>query len=210
MKIEHALLGAGLAAGAVIGFCLLKKPVEPEPTLKAELVGYHLERNLGGHTTERRNTGQQGVDFRFYPILQITPDVNGDFTIRWDWQNYWDGNVGGCSEPTIEDVIPGLTAGQTQDHILVDNRPENDRQGAIAIGDVDFQALGIQDGNWHEFRTDVGEGINIPNFGRTGEGKVTSPTGAVATFVAPNWINEDFRSWGELSAGIVGQHLEID
>jgi len=160
---------------------------------KAKITRFDLE-VVEGATTERRSTGERGSDFRFYPVLQLTPDVNGDFRVEWNWENFFDGARISWSEPTIVNTFTDLIAGQSYEFRLIDNRDpattgrDPAREGAIAIGDVDFIALGAQDGNWHSFQSNV-------------TGRVVSPSGATVD-ISGQLGPEDFRSWGVLAASL--------
>lgn len=145
-------------------------------------------------TTTRQSTGETASDFRFYPKVAITPDVNGTYTVTWSWANKFDGAPVASSGPIpITNSFPGFLGGQPQTVQLLDNRPENNRAGAIAIGDIDFIDLNKQDGLWHSFESD----LTI---------KVTSPSGVSVTLTG-KLGPENFKSTGVLSAQFAGWNL---
>lgn len=162
------------------------------PQLYAQIKGFSLSTVPSrGRTTERASTGQQAYDFWIYPVLSLTPDINGSFNIEWkfintsDWGMY-DSEV---DKGLIMNRWDNLIAGQQVQRRILDNTPSGQERGqAIGIGDVDFEAAGAQDGYWHSFTIDV-------------MGTVTSPSGRQANFEG-TWGPEDFRSWSELSTSL--------
>jgi hypothetical protein len=154
MKIQpEQLLFGGILATA--GLTTLYFTTRPKPAFSAQFAGFQVS-SLKPGTTTRRATEETAKEFRFYPLINLTPDVNGDFSIFWDWRNFFDGAPAGYSEPKIFDCkglmfsikndFPGLVAGRQVQLQLVDGRPyrpgdpANVRGGAIAIGDDDFIA----------------------------------------------------------------------
>lgn len=195
----NKLVTVGLAVSVVaviagVGYVLSKR----RPAgLNASFAGFTLNKINSGQTTTRQSTGETAKDFQFYPLINVTPDVNGDITVVWSYSNNFDGIV--YNSGSITNVFTGLKGGQAAQLKLTDNRPGNpggiggqrdtNRNGAIAIGDVDFAGLGKQDGNWRSFSTAVTT-------------KVTSPSGANQT-VNGN-LQDNFKSVGALSVGWAG------
>lgn len=204
LERKWIVLGTGVIAGSgLIGYALTKKkPEEEAPPISGAFAGFELEK-INGQTTTRQGTGETATDFRFYPLINLTPDVNGDFTVLWDWRNFFDGLAVGYSSPdvavgsfdgfSIKNIFSGMVAGQAVQIKLVDNRAGNTRGGAIAIGDVDFVALGKQDGLWHAFKTEVYQV------------KVKSPSGAYVDLSGA--FTDNFKSTGALSASWAGLSL---
>jgi hypothetical protein len=172
--------------------------------LQASLSNFALQIIDEEHaTTTRQSTGQAGRDFQFYPVISVTPDVNGTIEVDWMWKNFFDGAPAGSSthtvgvEPAIGDIIntfPNLVGGRAVDLQLVDNRDpattgrDPTKNGSIAIGDDAFIALGKQDGAWHSFESDVAI-------------TVKSPSGASVT-ISGKLGPENFKSVGGLSASM--------
>lgn len=184
MEREDLLVGGILASSLGLLAYSLVKPVYALP-LSARVSDFKVKAIMG-RTTTRRSTGEEATDFWIYPILIITGDVNGDYTITWRYTNNLGGNI--YESGDITNTVT-LTAGVPTEVWLKDTRPEADptRGQSIAIGDVDFIALGIQDGNWYLFTSDV-------------SGVVTSPTGATASFSGT--FSDEFKSIGELSVSL--------
>jgi hypothetical protein len=190
-KGKHVLLGGALlGVGALVAYSAAK----PRPTvLAAKLRGFE-EKTKSSGTTTRRSTGETARDFLFYPLLQITPDVNGTFRVEWSYSNTFDGSPEFSSGP-ITNEFTGLVGGTPTTVKLIHTGPTADpaREGAIAIGDVDFIALGKQDGQWHSFMSD----LTI---------RVVSPSGASVSLTG-RLGPEDFKSVGVLTATLVGFDL---
>ena len=184
------LLLAALAVGVPVSLIIysLSRP----PALGARFAGFRTELIAAG-TTTRQSTGQEAIDFRFYPRIILTPDVNGDFTVTWRYANLFNG-APEYATLDITNVFTGLTAGVESELELRDTRPENDRNESIAIGDVDFIALGAVDGLWHSFQSNVSP-IDI-----------VSPSGAHAV-IQGKLGPEDFKCVLAMSARFAGFNL---
>lgn len=127
-------------------------------------------RKSGNVAYQRQSTGENATEFRFYPIISVTSDTNGELTVLWDYRNFFDGAEVYASSPmqydgfSIRNVFTDLISGQTLELQLVDNRPVNDRGGSIAIGYDDIVlSLKKQDSEWHNFKSVVRIRIMSPS-----------------------------------------------
>lgn len=181
LKKEEALL---LGLGGLGLLALLTR--KPPPPGGAEFAGFRTElRQTPTQTTTRQRDGAQAYDFWHYPLVAVTADVTGNFTVVWRYVNSVDG------APTYDsgDVTNGfaLAGGQTQTLELRDTRAAADpaRGESIAYGDPE----GLFDGAWHTFRSEVAV-------------TVVSPSGTQAS--AAGVLEEVFRSVGLLSVSFAG------
>jgi hypothetical protein len=146
-----------------------------------QFAGFKEElRNEGVHTTTRKSDNEQGYDFWYFPLIDITPDVLGTYEISWNWVN----NNGASSGNIVNTVnINSAVVTRVQ---LVDSRPDNKRGGSIAYGDPDEHF----DGLWWLFHSDVTVTIK-------------SPSGATVTVSGS--LEDQFKSvMGSMSASFVG------
>lgn len=180
---DKLLLGLG-------GLGLLVLMRKPPKVVGAEFAGFKTELVEAPHqTTYRQRDGASAYDFRHYPLIDLTPDVDGDFTVEWFWTNTLNGGAWGSSEVWIPNSFTGLSYGVTVRLQLVDVRPGNVRGGSLAFGDPD----GLFDGVWRTFHSDV-------------QVRVVSPSGAEAATTGT--LNEVFRSIGVLAVSFAGWNVE--
>lgn len=182
-------LGSLVIPASVYGLLALTKL-----GIRARFVDFNLRTKPLG-TTTRRSTGQEAELFMFYPVVSITPDVSGTFTVEWDFVNTLDGYDFGRSIPTIVNEFSDLRGGETVSVELVDNRDPATTgrdpwaEGSLSIGDKYLAA----DGLWHSFKSVVTV-------------RVVSPTGAyidLSGVLGP----EDFMCVGVLAADFQGFSL---
>lgn len=190
-----ALVGGVVIVGGVAYYLTTRKP-STEGLATFNGFNLNIVDATQHETTTRQSTGQTGKDFRFYPVVHVVPDASGTLEIDWSWQNYFDGAAGGNSGTApIVNTFSGLTAGVGVDLQLTDNRTGNIRNGSIAIGDVDFVAVGKQDGSWHTFESDVAVQVKSPS------GATVNLTGKLGP--------ENYKSVGALSASMGTWALNI-
>lgn len=171
-----------LAAGGVIGLAtvavlLTQTKAEEEEEegndLYASFLGFRLNRVNGDGKTIRQSTVETQKDYQFHPQIRVIPDVDGDVTIKWSWNNKFPDDTQASIAENITNIFTGLKAGQAVILELIDNRygvpgggeglRDTDRAGAVAIGDKDFVGLGILDNNWHNFRSDITVEVTSPS-----------------------------------------------
>lgn len=151
-------------------------------------------------TTYRQSTGQSGRDFEFYPVVRVTPDASGTLEVDWSWQRLLDGAMVDSAN-NIVNTFPNLIVGQAANLQLLDNRPANTRNGSIALGDVDFVALGKQDGQWHGFEADINlllksaSGASVNLSGKLGPENFKS-IGALVNLISNPSFSNGFNGWG--------------
>jgi hypothetical protein len=149
--------------------------------LQATPGGYKLNLvDTSGHTT-RQSTGTVEKDYQFYPLVNLTPDIPGTYTVNWMFQNFVDGVAKGSSahtsgaSPAVGDILntfPNVSAAQQLQ--LLDNRDpastgrDTSANGSEDFGDAAMVALGFQDGKWHTFKTEY-------------TAQIVSPSGATVT-----------------------------
>ena len=145
-------------------------------------------------TTTRKRDGAEAYDFWHFPLIRVTPDVNGDFRVDWAYYNYLDGAAAAVGEGIVN-VFPGLRAGEPVTLELHDTRDpattgrDPARGESIAYGDPD----GLFDGVWHRFRSEVS--VNV-----------SSPSGAIAS--VGGVLDEVFRTVGVLVVEFAGFGVE--
>lgn len=188
---DIAIAGGAIAAAVTAVGALLYFLTQKPPGVLAEFAGFQAEAVETG-TTTRQSTGETARDFQFYPLINVTPDINGNFTVAWRYVNYLDG-AQTVDSGTITNVFTGLIAGAPVQLQLVDTRPtpprDPERNGSIAIGDKDFAGLGKQDGEYHSFTSQVTV-------------TVTSPSGTSKSVSGS--LQDNFKSVGALSVGFAG------
>lgn len=192
MKTSEKVLLGVLAVGVPVGLYLLTRP--KPPVVGLGFGGFRSEVRNQSQTTTRQSDGVSGYDFWYYPLIDLTADVSGDYTVVWRYINSINGSVD-YDSGDITNVFTGLSAGQTVRLELRDTRPGDPggvpgprdtlRGEAIAHGDPE----GLFDGAWHAFRSDV----NV---------LASSPSGAVAS--TDGVLQESFMSVGALAVSFVG------
>jgi len=170
---------------AAVG-CAIVKGRPPEPQPMAKFTGFREELvQKPNQTTYRERDGAAAYDFWYFPLIDITADINGSFEILWEYDNKVDGIVGYRSG-TITNMVT-LEGGRTTRVELRDTGPTADptRGESIAYGDPE----GMFDGVWHAFSSTVSV-------------TVRSPSGAEAS--ATGVLSESFKSMGALALSFAG------
>lgn len=102
---------------------------------------------LEGKTTYRVNTGEMGVDFRFFPVVTLTADWTGTFRLDWSYITRLGEEIILDSGPIVNH-FSDLEIGKTYELRLVDSREpavtgrDPTRGGAIALGDIELAPRG--------------------------------------------------------------------
>lgn len=184
-----ALLAVGVIGGGAALIYALTRP-KAQPAGMAQFAGFKIELIQEPHmTTTRQRDGATAYDFWHFPLLDITGDINGTYTVLWGWANSLDGAPGGSSGGQVISQAFALQGGATSRIQLTDTRPGNVRGGSVAYGDPDR----VFDGVWHLFTSN----LTI---------RVTSPSGVVVNLTGV--LNETFKSVGTLSANFVGWNIQ--
>jgi len=184
-----ALLAVGVVGGGAALIYALTRPKVSGAEL-AKFAGFKTELMQEPHmTTTRQRDGATAYDFWHFPLLDITGDINGNYTVLWGWANSLDGVPGGNSGGQIISQTFALQGGLITRIQLTDTRAGNIRGGSIAYGDPD----GVFDGVWHVFASN----LTI---------RVTSPSAAVVNLTPV--LTETFKTVGALSANFVGWNIE--
>ena len=175
-KKEVAVIGllGTIAAVAAVAIARARKPPGPGVVFS----GFRSELH-GAKTTTRQRDGAEAYDFWHFPLVDITADVDGDFTVLWSYTNTLDGTPEYASSE-ITNVFT-LEGGKTTQVELRDLVGDPRRGESIAYGDPDE----LFDGVWHAFKSTVSV-------------HVTSPSGATATCTGV--LTETFKTVGALAA----------
>lgn len=191
LGLENEVIGGLLVVGSafVIVLSLLPKVVTG-----LGFAGFREELIQQPHqTTTRQRDGVEAYDFWHYPLIDLTPDVGGDFTVTWRYVNSVDGSVAYDSGDIVN--VFSLVGGVVQRLELRDTRlgdpggvpgPRDTLRGeSIAYGDPD----GLLDGAWHRITSNVSV-------------SVTSPSGNVAS--TSGLLDETFMSVRRLAVTFAG------
>lgn len=176
-------------------FTSLGLPAPPRPWFIPELpaafpasfAGFR-EQLIQGKTTTRKRDGATAYDFQHFPLLDITPDIFGTYTVTWGYTNKVDGSQTHVATGIVNTFnIKAVGANRVE---LRDTRatpPRDPARGeSIGYGDPDQ----IFDGVWHRFQSAI-------------TATVKSPSGATVTVTGA--LDETFKSVaGALSASYAG------
>ncbi|MEM2849051.1 MAG: hypothetical protein QXI36_02105 [Candidatus Bathyarchaeia archaeon] len=126
----------------------------------------------GEGRTVRQLTGETQKDYQYYPQIKVVLDADGVYVVKWNWNNKFPDGRQASESGSILNTFEGKK-GESVVVELIDNRPgipgggeglrDTNRNGSIAIGDVDFVGLQILDGVWHSFRSDVYIEVTSPS-----------------------------------------------